>query len=73
MMDSSGHFRRFADEQAGQAVVMQERIQGALRDAAARIDWLEKRILDLDAAAACYQAERDMARMELKAMKERSK
>jgi hypothetical protein len=59
MMQSSGEFRRYADEQAAENTVVQRRVQNALRDAAARIDALEKRCLELDAACCDYQRQRD--------------
>ena len=59
MMQSSGEFRRYADEQAAENTVVQRRVQNALRDAAARIDALEKRCLELDAACCEYQRQRD--------------
>ena len=59
MMQSSGEFRRYADEQAAENTVVQRRVQNALRDAAARIDSLEKRCLELDAACCEYQRQRD--------------
>ena len=61
MMQSSGEFRRYADEQAAENTVVQRRVQNALRDAAARIDALEKRCLELDAACCEYQRQRDDA------------
>lgn len=69
MMHASGEFRRYADEQAAENTVVQRRVQNALRDAAARIDALERRCLELDAACCAYQGERDMAREELARMK----
>ena len=59
MMQSSGEFRRYADEQVAENTVVQRRVQNALRDAAARIDALEKRCLELDAACCEYQRQRD--------------
>jgi hypothetical protein len=59
MMQSSAEFRRYADEQAAENTVVQRRVQNALRDAAARIDALEKRCLELDAACCEYQRQRD--------------
>jgi predicted transcriptional regulator len=59
MMQSSGEFRRYADEQEAVNTVAQRKVQRALRDAAARIDELEKRCLELDAACCDYQRQRD--------------
>lgn len=59
MMQSSGEFRRYADEQAAENTVVQRRVQNALRDAAARIAALEKKVLELDAACCEYQRQRD--------------
>ncbi len=71
MMQSSGEFRRYADEQAAENTVVQRRVQNALRDAAARIDALEKRCLELDAACCEYQRQRDDALREVKQWRER--
>ena len=65
MMQSSGEFRRYADEQVAENTVVQRRVQNALRDAAARIDALEKRCLELDAACCEYERQRDEARREV--------
>jgi len=72
MMHLSGEFRRYADEQAAENTVTQRRVQNALRDAAARIDALERRCLELDEACCGYQQERDMARAEVERLKGRA-
>ena len=69
MMQAAGEFRRYADEQAGENTVVQRRVQNALRDAAARIDALEKRCLELDAACCEYQRARDMALLDCEALR----
>ena len=61
MMQASEEFRRYADQQAAENTVTQRRTQNALRDAAARIDMLEKRCLELDTACCEYQRQRDDA------------
>jgi hypothetical protein len=71
MMQASGEFRRYADEQAAENTVVQRRVQNALRDAAARIDALEKRCLELDAACCDYQRQRDDALQEVTQLRER--
>ena len=64
MMQLSGEFRRYADEQAAENTVLQRRVQNALRDAATRIDALERRCLELDAACCDYQRQSNDARRE---------
>ena len=69
MMQAAGEFRRYADQQAAENTVTQRRVQNALRDAAARIDALEKRCLELDAACCEYQRARDMALLDCEALR----
>ena len=59
MMQAAREFSKYADEQAAENTVVQRRVQNALRDAAARIDALEKRCLELDAVCCEYQRQRD--------------
>ena len=71
MMQSAGEFRRLASEQAASDALASRRVQNALRDAAARIDELEKRLLELDAACCDYERQRDDALREVRLWRER--
>ena len=70
-MHTSGEFRRYADEQESENRLAQRKVQNALRDAAAHIDRLEKRLLEVDAVCCDYEQQRDNALREVKQLRER--